>query len=95
MAEHKLKTWANAWDAVADGRKTFEWRQDDRGFEVGDVLVLKRWDCGLEKRGDSYVPKIPSENKPPELRVRVTYILRGMFGVPPGFCVMAIRREDA
>jgi hypothetical protein len=27
-------------------------------------------------------------------RVRVTYILRGQFGVPPDFCVMSIEPEE-
>lgn len=33
MAEHTLKCWPNSYDAIADGRKRFEWRRDDRGFE--------------------------------------------------------------
>ena len=40
---HELKTWPEAWAAVRDGRKRFELRRDDRGFAVGDVLLLKLW----------------------------------------------------
>lgn len=88
MAEHTLKTWPNAFDAISDGRKRFEWRRDDRGFEVGDVLVLRKWDPAARV----YVQGMDQSGtwQPKELRVRVTYILRGMFGVPDGFCVMSV-----
>jgi hypothetical protein len=83
--EHVLKTWPNAYDAVLEGRKRFEWRRDDRGFEVGDVLVLWRWDPAVE-RSAGYQGNTKQ-------RVRVTYILRGMFDIPHGFCVMSIEPE--
>jgi hypothetical protein len=41
---HKLKTWPQFFDAVACGVKGFELRKDDRGFEVGDVLLLQEFD---------------------------------------------------
>ena len=102
MSEHKLKTWPTAFDAMVDGRKRFEWRKDDRGFEVGDILVLEKWDPGATTY--SVAPGLPStfrENSDrgayvridgvvPTIRVRVTYILRGLFGVPDGYCVMSI-----
>lgn len=91
MAEHILKTWPNVFEAIEDGRKRFEWRQDDRGFEVGDILVLRKWDPV-----DRHFPNAAtwSDFRPYEVRMRVTYILRGLFGVPPGYCVMSIEPED-
>ncbi len=89
MAQHTLKCWSNAFDAIADGRKTFEWRKDDRGFEVGDELFLKRWDpvyLGGSGRYVDYNDKSTQNT----MRVRVKYILRGLFGIPEGYCVMAI-----
>ena len=41
---HELKTWPQFFDAVACGVKGFERRKDDRGFEVGDVLLLQEFD---------------------------------------------------
>ena len=41
---HTLKTWPEQWDSVNSGEKKFEFRKDDRGFKVGDVLVLYRYD---------------------------------------------------
>ena len=96
-AEHILKTWPNAFDAVKNGAKRFEWRRDDRGFEVGDVLVLRKWDPRDPFGGGGYVMWTPpgrSLSQYTELRVCVTYILRGLFGVPPEFCVMSIDLES-
>lgn len=89
MAEHKLKTWPNHFAAVRDGRKRFEWRRDDRGFEVGDVLVLQEWDP--TKR--LYVFSEFAVGRINSVRVRVTYILRGGFDIPHGYVVMSIDPE--
>jgi hypothetical protein len=40
---HKLKTWPPYFNEVLSGRKPFEWRIDDRDFEVGDTLVLQEY----------------------------------------------------
>ena len=88
MAEHILKTWPNAFEAVKSGAKRFEWRTDDRGFEVGDTLVLALFDPQSEHK---YAWRAQWS---PQLRMRVTYILRGLFGVPPGYCVRSIEPEQ-
>lgn len=41
---HKLKTRPVFFAAIADGSKTFEIRKNDRGFKVGDALVLQCYD---------------------------------------------------
>jgi hypothetical protein len=41
---HELKTWPQFFDAIIDGTKSFELRRDDRGFEVGDALLLRECD---------------------------------------------------
>lgn len=90
--EHRLKTWPEAFQTVLDGTKTAEWREDDRGFEVGDTLLLQEFLPSHILRtyrslGGGYTGQ--------EVRVTVTHILRApQFGIPKGFVVMSIRLEE-
>jgi hypothetical protein len=88
MRTHTLKTWPEPFQAIVDGRKGFEIRKDDRGFAVGDRLVLHEWDPSpkdhrLEPRG--YTGRY--------IRCRVDYIARG-WGMPSDLCVMSLGDYD-
>ena len=73
---HILKTEPMMWFAIMDGAKTAEFRKDDRGFSVGDSLLLKP---GTDTRDNS-----------PTIDVKVTHIVRGpSFGIPEGFVMMS------
>jgi hypothetical protein len=79
---HTLKTWPQYYKAVVSGEKTFELRKNDRGFKVGDVLVLQEYN----KHKEEYTGEMMS--------FTVTYILTGhSFGVKPGFVIMSIIPE--
>jgi hypothetical protein len=41
---HELKIWPQFYCRVADGSKTFEVRENDRGFQPGDTVTLHEWD---------------------------------------------------
>ena len=43
---HELKTLPKYYKAVVKGEKTFEVRKDDRDFQVGDKLTLKKYNNG-------------------------------------------------
>ena len=49
---HELKIWPQYYCRVADGSKTFEVRKNDRGFQLGDTVVLKEFDPKLERYED-------------------------------------------
>lgn len=49
MTTHVLKTWPEYYQAIIDGTKPFEVRQNDRGFAVGDVLLLQEYDPKTDK----------------------------------------------
>jgi hypothetical protein len=43
MRVHELKSWPISFQAVKEGDKLAEFRRADRGFEVGDVLLLREY----------------------------------------------------
>ena len=89
MKTHNLKIWPNWFLAVVDGSKCFEIRRDDRGFEVGDLLVFEEY----KPRVGTYTGRT--------IRRRIVYITRigdavavGLnaeaFGLKEGFCVLGM-----
>ena len=83
---HELKIWPEFFDDVADGRKPFELRKDDRHYKVGDVLLLREW----EPNTATYSGR--------ECRKRVTYKLEGLgpgaitpyHGLSRGYAILAL-----
>lgn len=80
MNIHCLKTWPNEFKDVRDGSKTFEIRQDDRGFKTGDLLILQEW----EPQSEKYTKEM--------IAVKVVYFIKGRFKLPKDVCVMGIER---
>jgi hypothetical protein len=79
MKKHSLKAWPEPFQALVDGRKTYEIRVDDRGYEVGDLLFIQEW----IPREESYTGRCHT--------VVVTYKTPGgHFGLPDDLCVMAV-----
>lgn len=78
-AGHLLKVWLEFFDPLASGAKSFEVRQDDRGFQVGDMLFLAEWHEHIER----FTGRVTVR--------RVSYILKGgKFGVQKGFVVLGL-----
>jgi hypothetical protein len=91
MKEHELKTDPQVFDDVVGGRKTFEIRKDDRGYEVGDVLKLRR----TRYKGGEMAEGLPLEYIGSPFYVNVTYILRGpIYGLADGWVIMSIIPRD-
>lgn len=85
MRTHQLKTWPEPFQAVVDGRKKHEVRVDDRGFSVGDILILCEWDPSPCRSG------LPHGYTGKDCRAKVTYITPGgRFGLPGDLVVMSI-----
>jgi hypothetical protein len=85
---HTLKTWARYYDAVADGRKTFEVRKNDRAFQTGDILELVKINNDPPY---NVMTTMESRFNAVKLRKRITYLLQGgQFGIEPGYCVLGL-----
>ena len=88
--EHELKTDPEEWDEVAAGVKTFEIRKDDRGYAVGDILLLMK---------TRYTAAAMANGKPLEytgcvVRVGVSHVMRGpVWGLEEGWVIMSIRHS--
>lgn len=68
---HSLKILPCYFDAVARGDKKFEIRDNsDRGFQTGDVVILKEYD-GVSKSTNPMVDRGYTGN---ELKVTITYV---------------------
>lgn len=75
MKTHEIKILPLYFMAVIDGKKNFELRKDDRGYQVGDVVMLKEW------TGKSYTGR--------EFGTKIKYVLRGCpeYGLMEGYCI--------
>jgi Domain of unknown function (DUF3850) len=85
---HVLKCWPPYWADVASGRKSFELRRDDRGFNEGDVLILREFDPFGGYAGDD------GEYTGRTCERRVSYVLCGpaaiAFGLVEGYVVLGL-----
>lgn len=82
---HELKTDPEAFEAQRDGRKTSEIRKDDRGFRVGDEVLLRE----TVFSGEQMRAGRPLLYTGRELRRIVTHI-QTSFGLQPGHVVMSL-----
>jgi hypothetical protein len=87
---HDLKCWPDYFDAILAGTKKFELRKNDRGFNVGDVLLLHEWNPATGKYTDRFSLQ------------RVTYMLEhspdfgcaATFGLLAGHVIMSIIPDE-
>lgn len=42
--KHEIKCWPQYFCRVLDGSKTFEVRDNDRGYQPGDIVRMREWD---------------------------------------------------
>ena len=75
---HEVKILPEYFDAVAAGVKTWELRYDDRGYAVGDLMILKEWKDGAFT-GRRWT-------------VKIIYILRDYAGLVDGWAILSIKK---
>lgn len=80
MKVHNLKVLTCFFEDLVSGRKPFELRNDDRGFQEGDLVVLWNWDDKAKQAsGEFFIAKIG-------------YVLRFFGGLRLGWVVFALAR---
>jgi hypothetical protein len=80
---HELKTWPEYFEEVKNGNKTFEFRDNDRDFEVNDLIILKEW------KPNEHMPHVGYYTGR-EITVKITYVLSEGFGLPYGKAILSI-----
>jgi hypothetical protein len=90
-----LKTWPQFFQAVFEGRKTFEVRRHDRVFQVDDIWYLVEWVPGPGKQNYGSLV-FPGYCKGSWIKVQITYVVEHepegpASGIAPGFCVFGFR----
>lgn len=77
---HEIKLKQDFVEAVSSGRKSFEVRKNDRGYQTGDLIRF----LPLDEDGD------PNYDSPlAEKRFRITYLLSG-WGIEKDYVVFSI-----
>lgn len=92
MATHTLKTHDIYWDAIRDRKKHFEVRKNDRAFQSGDTVILRRIRLNYKGKWEvSGIGGAQSHFVPDDLIFTIGWILQGgQFGIEPGFCVFQL-----
>jgi hypothetical protein len=85
---HKVKSWSHFFQAIAAGIKTHDLRKDDRGYVVGDKLLLEEYD---NIKGE-YTGRIVTAD--------ITYITNRQYPcafsssvLEEGYCILSIKLD--
>ena len=76
---HELKIAPEYFEKVVSKEKTFEFRYNDRNYQVGDILKLK------EYHNDNYTGR--------ETSVQITYILQDFEGLQKNYAILSIKHN--
>lgn len=87
MGGHVLKCWPNYFQAIVEGRKNFEVRYDDRGFQAGDKVTLREYDPNGLTESSSYSGR--------EIEATIGYVLhntppRSAEALVPGYVAFSL-----
>lgn len=87
MKTHVVKSWPDFFAPIKSGERSFELRNNDRHYQVGDVLHLREFDDRTGKYTGA------------EIKKRITYVLTstGPGAIPPyhglsqGYGILALK----
>lgn len=80
MKTHELKCWPKFFWRLQDGTKLFEYRENDRNFQVGDQLLIHEYDPVIRQYCGN------------QLLFEITYILQHEMNIPQGYCILSLKK---
>jgi hypothetical protein len=84
MTEHELKCWPEYFEPIWIGLKRFDLRKNDRGFKVGDVVLLREYEPPKSQvQGEKYTGPV-GRYTGRTLHQRISFILEGVGGSETG-----------
>ena len=82
---HHIKILQDYADSIYFGDKTFEVRENDRGYQKGDVVKFKVIDkSGMEQK----------THKISDKQFEITYVLGSFAGLTPNYVAFSIKEID-
>lgn len=78
---HELKCASQYYNAIKEGRKTAEIRENDRDYQTGDILELRE----VEHKTGNYV----SDNRNERIYLDITHVLAGRPYLPDGYVMLS------
>ncbi len=83
---HDVKSWPDFFGPIVEGRRTHELRRNDRGYAVGDRMLLREFDPRIQQ----YTGRTAT--------VEITSLTSGENpcavsdqGLHPDFCILSVR----
>lgn len=89
MTEHTLKTDPEVFEASLAHLRHYEIRYDDRGYKVGDTLILKETEFSAIEMLKQDKPLAFTGR---ELKKEISHILEGVqYGLYPGYVILSTK----
>lgn len=84
MTTHELRSWPRYFADTVAGIRTYDLRRDDRGFQVGDELLLREYDPDA----GAYTGRTH--------RVRIVHMMRHteFSGLAPRYVVLGLGKSE-
>jgi hypothetical protein len=84
---HHVKSWPQYFGPIKNGQRTHDLRRNDRGFQVGDAMVLEEFDPQAQKyTGETCEVEITSMTSMSQPCAVSSEAL------DPAFCILSIKR---
>lgn len=90
MRTHELKSWTPFFVQLLAGTRTHELRRNDRGYAIGDRLVLREYD----QTAGAYTGRTLTVAVTSMTSLSEPCAVSGD-GLHPNFCILSVQRVDA